>query len=250
MYQINKPKSILTLKNINGNINIPTVGMEVTFMTKKKFSRETSDKIIEVSYNLFIHKGYEKTSIQDIINELGLSKGAIYHYFNSKDEILYAVLNKEKEKANSYLEKIIIEANGYTAKDKIRYILVKLANNEDINNTNKFLINQSNNSKAIVESIIQTVNYDSYKFYLLIEEGLNDGSINTDFPKECAELLLLLCNVWLNPILFNRTYEDTITRFKFIQFTMKQLGVDVIDSELLDKIKINLKGVGLNEVSK
>ena len=218
-------------------------------MSETKSSEETSDKIIKVSYNLFVQKGYEKTSIQDIINELGLSKGAIYHYFKSKEEILYAVLNKEKESANLYLEKIIIEANGCTAKEKLRYILVKLVGNENINNTNKFLINQSNNSKVIMESIIQTVNYDSYKFYVLIKEGIEDGSIKTDFPKECAELLLLLCNVWLNPILFNRTYEETINRFKFIQFTMKQLGVDIIGNELLGKIEDNLKGVGINEIN-
>ncbi len=180
---------------------------------------------------------------------MGLSKGAIYHYFKSKEEILYAVLNKEKENADLYLEKIITEANGYTAKEKLKYILVQLTGNEDINIANKFLINQPNNSKAIIESIIQTVNEDSFKFYILIKEGIEDGSIKTDFPKECAELLLLLCNVWLNPILFNRTYEDTINRFKFIQFTMKQLGVDVIDNELLGKIENNLKGVGINEIN-
>lgn len=219
-------------------------------MSRNKFSEQTSNKIIEISYNLFIQKGYEKTSIQDIINELGLSKGAIYHYFKSKEEILYAVLNKEKENANLYLEKIIIEVNGCTAKEKLKYILIQLASNENINNTNKFLINQSNNSKAIIEGIIQTVNYDSLKFYILIKEGIEDGSIKTDFPKECAELLLLLCNVWLNPILFNRTYEETINRFKFIQFTMKQLGIDVIDNELLAKIENNLKGVGINEINK
>lgn len=82
----------------------------------------------------------------------------------------------------------------------------------------------------------------------MIKEGIEGGSIKTDFPKECAELLLLLCNIWLNPILFNRTFEDTISRFKFIQFTMKQLGVDVIDNKLLDTIKNNLKGVGINVI--
>ena len=60
----------------------------------------------------------------------------------------------------------------------------------------------------------------------------------------------MLCNIWLNPILFNRTYEETINRFIFIQFTMKQLGVDVIGNELLDKVKNNLKGVGINENTK
>ena len=205
---------------------------------------------LSTAYDFFIEKGYEKTSVQDIINELGISKGAIYHYFKSKEEILQSVLLLEKEKADIYLDKLIKEADGYNAQEKIKHVLNRLVSDEKINTTNRFLLNQTNNSKAIIQSIIQTVNIDSIKFFELIKDGVKDGSLDTDFPKECSELLLLLCNIWLNPILFNRTYEETINRFIFIQFTMKQLGVDVIGNELLDKVKNNLKGVGINENTK
>lgn len=211
---------------------------------------KTYEDILSTAYNFFIEKGYEKTSVQDIINELGISKGAIYHYFKSKEEILQSVLLLEKEKANIYLDKLIQKADGCNAKEKIKYVLNRLISDEKINTTNRFLLNQTNNSKAIIQSIIQTVNIDSIKFFEIIKDGVKDGSLNTDFPKECSELLLLLCNIWLNPILFNRTYEETVNRFIFIQFTMKQLGVDVIGDELLDKVKNNLKGVGINENTK
>lgn len=219
-------------------------------MLNNNLSNQTYEDILSTAYSFFIEKGYEKTSIQDIINELGISKGAIYHYFKSKEEILQSVLLLEKEKANIYLDKLIQEADGCNAKEKIKYVLNRLMSDEKINTTNRFLLNQTNNSKAIIQSIIQTVNIDSIKFFELIKEGVKDGSLNTDFPKECSELLLLLCNIWLNPILFNRTYEETVNRFIFIQFTMKQLGVDVIGDELLDKVKNNLKGVGINENTK
>lgn len=219
-------------------------------MLNNNLSNQTYEDILSTAYSFFIEKGYEKTSIQDIINELGISKGAIYHYFKSKEEILQSVLLLEKEKANIYLDKLIQEADGCNAKEKIKYVLNRLMSDEKINTTNRFLLNQTNNSKAIIQSIIQTVNIDSIKFFELIKEGVKDGSLNTDFPKECSELLLLLCNIWLNPILFNRTYEETVNRFVFIQFTMKQLGVDVIGNELLDKVKNNLKGVGINENTK
>ncbi|CEH33451.1 TetR/AcrR family transcriptional regulator [Romboutsia lituseburensis] len=219
-------------------------------MLNNNLSNQTYEDILSTAYNFFIEKGYEKTSVQDIINELGISKGAIYHYFKSKEEILQSVLLLEKEKANIYLDKLIQEADGCNAKEKIKYVLNRLMSDEKINTTNRFLLNQTNNSKAIIQSIIQTVNIDSIKFFEIIKDGVKDGSLKTDFPKECSELLLLLCNIWLNPILFNRTYEETVNRFVFIQFTMKQLGVDVIGDELLDKVKNNLKGVGINENTK
>lgn len=218
-------------------------------MVNNNSSNQTYEDILSVAYTFFIEKGYEKTSVQDIINELGISKGAIYHYFKSKEEILQSVINSKRKKANFYLDKLIKESNGYSAQEKIKYILNKLVSDEQINTTNRFLLNQTNNSKAIMQNIVQTVNIDSLKFYSLIQEGIIDGSLKTSFPKECSELLLLLFNTWLNPILFDRTYEETINRFRFVQFTMKQLGVDVIDNELLDKVKNNLKGVGINEIT-
>ena len=134
-------------------------------MLNDNSSNQTYEDILSTAYDFFIEKGYEKTSVQDIINELGISKGAIYHYFKSKEEILQSVLLLEKEKADIYLDKLIKEADGYNAQEKIKHVLNRLVSDEKINTTNRFLLNQTNNSKAIIQSIIQTVNIDSIKFF-------------------------------------------------------------------------------------
>ena len=57
-------------------------------MARNKHPEETIKKILDAAQQLFTQKGYENTSIQDIIDQLGgLSKGAIYHHFRSKEEI-------------------------------------------------------------------------------------------------------------------------------------------------------------------
>ena len=54
-------------------------------MARNKYPEATKKLIIETAGRLFLEKGYEHTSIQDIIDNLGgLSKGAIYHHFKSK----------------------------------------------------------------------------------------------------------------------------------------------------------------------
>ena len=64
-------------------------------MARNKYPQETIHKILDVAQELFLTKGYEHTSIQDIIDGLGgLTKGAIYHHFKSKEEILSAVLDR------------------------------------------------------------------------------------------------------------------------------------------------------------
>ena len=71
-------------------------------MARNKHPEETVNLIVDVAYRLFMEKGYERTSIQDIIDNLGgLSKGAIYHHFKSKEDILVTVTNKMTEESKS-----------------------------------------------------------------------------------------------------------------------------------------------------
>ena len=59
--------------------------------TVKKASERRSD-IISAARHLFRAKGYDKTTMQDVIQRLGIAKGTIYHYFPSKEVLLEAVL--------------------------------------------------------------------------------------------------------------------------------------------------------------
>ena len=64
-------------------------------MARNKYPELTVEKILEVSQRLFLEKGYEQTTIQDIVDNLGgLTKGAVYHHFKSKEEIINALGDK------------------------------------------------------------------------------------------------------------------------------------------------------------
>ena len=75
-----------------------------------------------MAFRLFMEKGYEHTSIQDMIDELGgLSKGAIYHHFKSKEEILEAVSDSIADESNQMLAQIR-DRSGLSGKEKLRAI--------------------------------------------------------------------------------------------------------------------------------
>ena len=64
-------------------------------MARNKYPEVTVEKILEVAERIFWEKGYDDTTIQNIIDGLGgLTKGAVYHHFKSKEEILDALGNK------------------------------------------------------------------------------------------------------------------------------------------------------------
>ena len=64
-------------------------------MARNKYPEVTVEKILDVAHRLFLEKGYDNTTIQDIVDNLdGLSKGAVYHHFKSKEEIMDAVSDR------------------------------------------------------------------------------------------------------------------------------------------------------------
>ncbi|MDM0014925.1 helix-turn-helix domain-containing protein [Variovorax sp. J22P168] len=62
-------------------------------MNKKQLSRERSvETILRTALSVMVKKGYRNTTIEHIADSSGLTKGAVYHYFNSKEDLLMAVL--------------------------------------------------------------------------------------------------------------------------------------------------------------
>lgn len=67
-------------------------------MARNKYPEETRKKILDVAEKLFLEKGYDGTSIQDIVDGLGnMTKGVIYHHFKSKFAILETIMDEADE---------------------------------------------------------------------------------------------------------------------------------------------------------
>ena len=66
-------------------------------MARNKYPEETVNRILDTAMRLFMEKGYEHTTIQDIVDQLDVTKGAVYHHFKSKEDILNAAIDRESE---------------------------------------------------------------------------------------------------------------------------------------------------------
>jgi AcrR family transcriptional regulator len=97
-------------------------------MTMKIKNKELSDRNLKkvtrignIAAKLFNTKGYLQTTMDDITTAARFSKGGIYHYFSSKDEILFFVLNRYMNLVLQDLEHDLEEIE--TAREKIQYII-------------------------------------------------------------------------------------------------------------------------------
>ena len=53
---------------------------------------ERRKEILETAERLFLTKGYTKTTVNDILKEIGIAKGTFYHYFKSKEEVMDEII--------------------------------------------------------------------------------------------------------------------------------------------------------------
>nr|WP_180272808.1 TetR/AcrR family transcriptional regulator [Bacillus pumilus] len=213
-------------------------------MARNKYPEKTIQQILDVSTKLFQEKGFEKTSLQDIIHELNMSKGAIYHHFKSKEEILRAVMDRQFRYATQKLEELIEHTEAAHAKEKLQLILEQLVADPQSHSIDGILVDQMKNPQFVVEGMKAGINQDAAKIKRLILEGIEDGSMTTAFPVEVAEVFMLLVNIWLNPTLFVRDQEETVQRLHFLQQMMKGLGVDVVSDLFIQKVTAHYAGIG------
>ncbi len=207
-------------------------------MARNKHPEETVQLILDAAYRLFMEKGYERTSIQDIIDQLGgLSKGAIYHHFKSKEDILIAVSDRMTAESDQMLA-AIRDRSDLCGKEKLKTIFKESINRPVQNDIFTVVPNFHNNPRLLFSLLHETIEEVAPDYLLpIIKEGISDGSIETDYPEQLAEMILLVANVWMNPMIFDDSEEDSYCKFMILSQMLQGFGLDIVDREMSERLQ-------------
>lgn len=201
-------------------------------MARNKYPEETVALILDTAQRLFIENGYEHTTIQDIIDNLGgLTKGAVYHHFSSKEDILKAVTARlfHDNSLSGKWSKIAEDATLNGAQ-KLKAMLYEALVDEQEQKFRGMGIHLQNMPHMLSDLLLRSVNdIAPNAIKPVLEEGIRDGSIKVPFAKELSEVVSLLANVWLNPLVFPMSDKDIENKWQVILGLMALLGVDVSD---------------------
>lgn len=201
-------------------------------MARNKYPEETVEKILTAAKRLFLEKGYEHTTIQDIVDQLGgLTKGAVYHHFKSKEEIMDAVGYKMFQDGNPF-EKVRgrTDLNGL---EKMKEVF-RLTQEPEWSSLSRQGLPLLKNPQMLAKNVEDNQKIVVPLWLELIEEGMADGSIRTEYPKEVAELLVLLDTLWMPPTIFPVDREGFLRKFRCAGEIAAHLGVPFIDDEMLE----------------
>lgn len=150
-------------------------------MPRPDVSAERTQQIIDAAIAVFSRLGFNNSRMEDIAKEAGLSKGTLYLYFNSKDELIGAILNavlaRELENAHQLL--LNDEATAVEKLDILVNILV-----EDLRGLKPFIplylefIALAGREETFQEAIKQPFHDFIEVFTTLVEQGISKGEFH------------------------------------------------------------------------
>lgn len=160
-------------------------------------------KIIETSVKLFNEKSYSATSVQDIVNTLGVTKAALYYYVSSKEDILFEIFDQTMATAEKRLNNLMKEE--MTVEERIRKIVFNhiTAVFDEAPNISIFFTEKAH----LTADNLKAINARRRKYEEIIAEvfkqGVEEGVLKKDIDiLSTVYALLGMCNWlyhWYNP---------------------------------------------------
>ena len=150
-------------------------------------------EILDVAQRLIYLKGYEQTSVQDIITEIGIAKGTFYHYFSSKQDLLDAMIERMIDQTLQTVEPIVKD-DQLNALEKFTRFFAYIESWKIENKT--FLLevlkvwHKDENAIFRQKMGVETTRAVAPVLAKIIQQGVVEGIFVTDYPEDLAEVIL------------------------------------------------------------
>ena len=154
----------------------------------KKGERRKQD-LLNIAYRMFIEKGYENTSVDDIIAEAGIAKGTYYYYFESKEATLEAVIEMMIEKAENIAKAALM--NPVPIPQKLASVVYAFRPNKDeivitdVLERKENIVMHDKIGKKIVEVAVPILSD-------IVREGIAQGIFACTNVEERVKMLLIM----------------------------------------------------------
>lgn len=180
----------------------------------------TKAELVEKAALLFQERGYDQTTINDIIWSVGVSKGAFYHHFASKDEILEEIT---KEYIRNLIAKVgaIANENGPNALEKLNRIIVIISagkyQDKNISSILSRSLSSLDNARAIIKLQEMVIENACGHYEKIIRQGIDEGLFDVAEPEITARLYLRF--MYAIKVEMHQCLEEGVLEEKFDYFS-------------------------------
>jgi AcrR family transcriptional regulator len=163
---------------------------------------------------LFREKGFEATSVSDITDKVGVSHGAFFYYFDSKNAILKAVIAYYVALSEEWVRSIVKEKNS-NAVTKIQSILdASISSTKELESENKLMgyMHSEGNESLHSEYVKRSYEMIIPLITEVVEEGVKDGYFDVKYPRETVEYIVYLFDESLHQLQSTAQSKDDYYR--------------------------------------
>ena len=167
-------------------------------MIKEEEYAAKRNQIIDVAQRLIYTKGYEQMTIQDVLQGAQMSKGAFYHYFDSKQLLLSALIDRMMDEVEQLIAGIASDPD-LPALEKLR----RFFNDTAVWKTERkailfpiMLVWYSDENTVVRQRLIATaIERLGPQFAQIVEQGVREGVMTNPFPEDIAGLLYTMFQI-------------------------------------------------------
>lgn len=180
-------------------------------MRNIKSAEDRRHEILDTAEELFAYQGYENTSVQQILNRIGIAKGTFYYHFKSKEEVMDGVINRINDRLLSAARQVLMNQD-LTVHEKIFQAIMSLK--LDTPFSDEIIAQLHKPQNALMHQKIQAAMIKGVTPIIadILQEGIDQGTFHTPYPYESAEMLITYTQVIFDDVLFTLTKEEQGTR--------------------------------------
>lgn len=177
-----------------------------------KEAEERKNEILDVAQELFVQKGFDYTSTNDILERIGIARGTLYYHFKSKEDILDSLIKRITREAMASATRI---SNDKSISLFERFTLTIKALNIDnsigqevmqqVHKPQNALMHQKMREE-LLSGIVPIITK-------LVSEGIEEDIFHVEYPKEAVEMIMLYSNIAFDGLISEEVKERKIKGF-------------------------------------
>ena len=184
---------------------------------------DKKELIFKATEELISEAAYNDITVDAIAKKAGIGKGSVYYYFKSKDEIIYAVVERSYRRAIRDFFENIHNRPETSALEKMKLLFYSIIK-QDYSDNEKNMLHKLNLHEdpdihhkinvAAIQEIAPVVEQ-------LMYEGIAEGTIHSQTPKESAEVIVAVLTYFLDRTMYSEDPQIMLNRMKLISEVME-----------------------------
>lgn len=180
------------------------------------------NEILDRAEELFLTRGFDQTSTNDILDAVGIARGTLYYHFRSKEEVMDALILR-------YGERYMTSAAAIAADTSIPLIerIFRVVGSMRFREENKedVLAHVHKPQNALMHQKLHrmTIEHMMPVFTSLVNEGIREGVFETPFPEECVEMILYYAIIALDEADGAISAEGSATKYFAMIYNMERM---------------------------